>query len=138
MCTRSLTNWTCFLQHRQRIPNQSLVHLWTCPASNLMPRPFHRSLQLSSRHTAVLLHSSRTVLRRGVSLRAAAPYRTFRTKPRDVSDSPKVRKKGKWREIFTDLLLGTAVVGVVYYFVQDEQDKRKIRVFWGGVRRFLR
>ena len=138
MCTRSLKSVTWLLRHRQRLPNQSLIHPCTCPA--LLPRSFHGSLQLSSLHTAALVHTNRTVLRKAVPWRNVVTRRTFKTKAKGVGDSLKVkdRKKGRWKKMFAGFLLGTTATGAVYYLLQDVQEKRRMRVFVGGVQRFLR
>ncbi|KAL8610336.1 hypothetical protein ACOMHN_041150 [Nucella lapillus] len=63
------------------------------------------------------------------------PHRTFASSVSGVGQSV---SRGRWRKRCAQLLLGVTGAGAVYYLLQSEQERRKIRVFVGGVQRFSR
>ncbi|KAK7115005.1 uncharacterized aarF domain-containing protein kinase 5-like isoform X2 [Littorina saxatilis] len=132
MYSRQLKSCSVLLHHGHRLPQQPVVQQSICKSST--PKSVHRlgSTQCSG---ASQCSSRSALLQKAVLLRTSETFRTFRTKAKDVVDSTSSRKKGRWWKATAGLLLGT---GAVYYFSQDEQERRKMRVFVGGVRRFLR
>ena len=122
---------------KQAVCQSSLHHC--CRHLSKHPRASIRQLPPVnfSRNLITALCSSRTLLYRVVPTRGAVIQRTLLTKGKGAADSAKGRR-GKWRKVLAGLLLGTTGAGGVYYLLQNEQEKRKIRVFFGGVHRFVR
>ncbi|XP_076449179.1 putative aarF domain-containing protein kinase 5 [Babylonia areolata] len=66
------------------------------------------------------------------------PHRNFATEVTHRRLSASTRKKSAWRKLGAQLLLAATGASAIYYLLQTQQERRKIRVFIGGGQRFFR
>ncbi|GFN79229.1 AARF domain containing protein kinase [Plakobranchus ocellatus] len=107
----------------------------SCLSSNLTSPISHTGLRESLSQKAKLFHTfnQSSLLEGGKSISKYGPWKRLSS---SVPSSKTSKGRLKFRVIMASAVMVT--IGGIYYFSMDDRERRKVRVFAGGVRRFVR